>query len=1344
MIYSNIEIKRIRKNFSTLPKILNIPYLLSIQISSYNNFLYNLDNKSSSLDLSFKSIFPICNYNNTIKLTYLGYKIKNPLFNDKECKLRGLTYSISLKVKLCLSIYDIDKENNKKKIYCKKQNVYFGDIPLMTDRATFVVNGTERVVVSQLHRSPGVFFDVDKNKIHSSKKKLYSAKIIPYRGSWLEFEFDSKDILYIRIDRKRKLYFTTILKALGYSNYEILNFFFKKITFNILNKKIYMVFDPLLLKGKIFNFNIEYNNIIYVKKGKVINSKYISKMIDDNINHFLVPNDYIINKILFKDYIIYCLGKKYILKVNDKINQDIFDKLINSDCKNIDVIYVNDLNYSSYISNTLYLDNNLTQNSSLIEIYRIIKPGEPTSLEIAKKLFYNLFFNTETYDLSFVGRMKLNISLDRKNLNGNLILDSSDIIDVVKKLIDIKNGIKKIDDVDHLGNRRLRCVGEMIDNQFRIGLIRIEKNIKDRFSIGNIKNINPKDLINSKTLSIIIKDFFCSSQLSQFMDQNNPLSEITHKRRISSLGPGGLTRERAGFEVRDIHYTHYGRICPIETPEGPNIGLINSLSIYAKVNKYGFIETPYRLVKDSYVTNNIYYLSAIEESNYIIAPANISLDKNNFIVDKFIICRYKGEFNLFNKKNINYIDISAQQIVSVGSSLIPFLEHDDANRALMGANMQRQAVPCLIPDRPLVGTGMERIIAEDSGICILAKNSGTVKYVDSEKIIIKKNILNKNNLFNILDIYYLFKYLRSNQNTCINQRPCVNLGDKINKNDVIADGFSTDLGELSLGQNVRVAFMSWKGYNFEDSIIISENIIKNDIFTTIHIQELLCICRDTKLGCEEITCDIPNISDSCLSKLDESGIVNIGAEVYEGDILVGKITPKGETQLSPEEKLLRAIFGEKASEVTDSSLRVPNGNYGKIIDVQIFTRDGIKKDKRTLSIEKEKLLNIKSKVFYELNYYKKRLINFINKLLKKYNYDFFFYFSSDLSKLYEIDIDNLYIKNKIIKLLNLYIKLENLLKLKIKKYNNKIIKYNELPPGVLKIVKVYLAIKRQVQVGDKMSGRHGNKGVISKICPVEDMPYDKYGVPVDVILNPLGVPSRMNIGQVLETHLGMALKTIGEKISDMLNNNININKIRKFINSIYSLNNFFNDNIDIKLLDNNQLIILAKRLIKGISVSTPVFDGIKEKDIKKLLVIAGLPSSGKIYLYDGLTGRKFDKSITVGYMYIMKLNHLVDDKIHARSTGSYSLITQQPLGGKSQFGGQRFGEMEVWALEAYGAAYTLQEMLTVKSDDVSGRTKMYKNIINNNHYMNPNMPESFNVLIKEICSLGLNIELENN
>ncbi len=1340
MNYSKIEIKCIRKDFSKISKILDIPYLLSIQIDSYNNFLYNKKNIFSGLDLSFKSIFPIKNYNNTIKLKYINYSFIKPFFNDKECQIRGLTYSISLKVKLCLIIYN--KLNNcRKVISSREQKVYMGDIPFMTNRGTFIVNGTERVVVSQLHRSPGVFFDIDKSKVNNSGKLLYNARIIPYRGSWLDFEFDIKDNLFMRIDRKRKLPVTIILKALGFSIKKILNLFFEFITFKFINNDLFMNLVPIRLKGEILNFDILFNNILYVKKGKRITDKLIEKMQKDNVNYIKVPHNYLIGKILAKEYKVTLNNKNYIINYNNKIDLNLLNKIIFLKIKKIDVLYINKLNHGPYISNTLLIDNINDKKSALIEIYRMMKPGEPPTIEASKKLFKNLFFSINKYDLSVVGRMKLNFSLNREKKFGLRFLDAFDIIDIIKKLINIKNGIDEIDDIDNLSNRRVRSVGEMIDNQFRIGLIRIKKTIKEKFSLGNIENLYPKDLINAKPLSAIIKDFFCSSQLSQFMDQNNPLSEITHKRRISTLGPGGLTRERAGFEVRDIHNSYYGKLCPIETPEGPNIGLINSLSIYARINSYGFLETPYRKVKNGYITNKVNYLSAVEESNYIIAQADTNIDKNNKFINEYIVCRYKNEFNLFNYNDISYIDISPQQIVSIGASLIPFLEHDDANRALMGANMQRQAVPCLIPDKPIVGTGMEKIVAIDSGISIISKNDGIVRYVDSSKIIIEKKNSKKNNFFDNFDIYNLFKYLRSNQNTCINQRPSVNLNDFVKKGNVIADGFATDDGELSLGQNVRVAFMSWRGYNFEDSILISERIVHRDIFTTIHIQELSCICRDTKLGLEEITSDIPNINDSSLSKLDENGIINIGANVFSGDILVGKITPKGETQLTPEEKLLRAIFGEKASEVKDSSLRVPSGFSGTVIDIQIFSRDNLFKNKKLLKIEENKLINLENKILKELNYFKSILVLYVKNILKKNNYDKKIFLNLKFNDILNLKLSNDSINKKIFNLIKYYNNLKNILNNKLNEYKNKNIQGNELAPGIIKIIKVYLATKRHIQVGDKMAGRHGNKGVVSKICAVEDMPYDSNGIPIDMILNPLGVPSRMNIGQVLETHLGMALKTIGDKIKNMLYKNININKIKKFIKKIFNLNNNYK-NINLDLLNDNDFYFLAKDLSNGIPISTPVFDGIKENEIKDLLKIAGLSDSGQIYLYDGLTGKKFERPITVGYMYMMKLNHLVDDKIHARSTGSYSLVTQQPLGGKSQFGGQRFGEMEVWALEAYGAAYTLQEMLTVKSDDVNGRTKMYKNIINGLHQMEPSMPESFNVLIKEICSLGINIELE--
>ncbi len=1339
---SYTEKKRIRKNFGKVVKFLDIPYLLSIQIDSYHNFLYKNKNNISGLDLSFKSVFPIVSYSGLAELHYINYSFKESLFSYQECHLRGLTYSVPLKVKLQLILYDNSSSLNKKSIkLIREQNVYMGDIPLMTNSGTFIINGTERVVVSQLHRSPGVFFDSDKGKSNSLGKILYSARIIPYRGSWLDFEFDVHDYIYMRIDRKRKLPATVILKALGFSVENILSIFFVFIKFKILNNKLFMYIKPDELKGKIFDFDIVYNNKIYVYKHTKITNKCISKLIQDNINLIEVPIDFLINKVLAKNYLDES-NKKIIFAANIILNKDIINDFLKRNYIFIEILYFNELDCGPYISNTLRIDNTFDKDSALVEIYKMIRPGEPPAIEVAENLFNNLFFSLDRYDLSDVGRMKFNKSIGKNNDNNLNILSSQDILNVLLKLIIIKNGKGIIDDIDHLGNRRVRSVGEMVENQFRIGLVRIEKSVKERLSLGDLENIFPQDLINAKPLSVIIKDFFCSSQLSQFMDQNNPLSEITHKRRISALGPGGLTRERAGFEVRDIHPTHYGRVCPIETPEGPNIGLINSLSIYAKVNKYGFLETPYRKVENGYIINEIVYLSAIEESNYIIAQANTKLDINNKIKDKFLICRFKNEFNLYHFSKVNYIDVSSQQIVSIGAALIPFLEHNDANRALMGANMQRQAVPCLIPDKPLVGTGMERIVAIDSGVTIICKRDGVIKYVDSQKIIVETLDVENNYIKNI-DIYNLLKYFRSNQNTCINQKPCVFLNEFVKKGDVLADGPATDLGELALGHNVKVAFMSWNGYNFEDSILISERIVHKDFFTTIHIQELSCICRDTKLGCEEITSDIPNVSDSFLSRLDENGIIYIGADVSNGDILVGKVTPKGETQLTPEEKLLRAIFGEKASEVKDSSLRVPNNMFGTVIDVQIFTREGIKKDKRTLKIEKIKIDYFKKNLEKELIYFKNFLNFKMQDILINNSYDKNVVKKLSFDEISSLKIKNSFVKKKINSLIIKFNKFKKKFDKKLKRYILKITHSDELAPGILKIVKVYLAVKRHLQPGDKMAGRHGNKGVISKICPVEDMPYDKNGVPIDIILNPLGVPSRMNIGQILETHIGMAVKSIGDIIDNMLKNSTNISEIRKFLKKIYYLNRN-NQSINLDVFSDTELYCLAKNLSSGLPISSPVFDGIKEQEIKKLLSLSKISSSGQIYLYDGLTGKKFERPITTGYMYIMKLNHLVDDKIHARSTGSYSLVTQQPLGGKSQFGGQRFGEMEVWALEAYGASYILQEMLTVKSDDVNGRTKIYKNIVNGNHQMDPGMPESFNVLLKEIRSLGINIELKNN
>uniref|UniRef100_A0A1A9UKH7 DNA-directed RNA polymerase subunit beta n=1 Tax=Glossina austeni TaxID=7395 RepID=A0A1A9UKH7_GLOAU len=1342
MSYSYTEKKRIRKDFGKRPQVLNIPYLLAIQIDSFQKFIKRDPSGFYGLEAALRSIFPIKSYNGNSELQYVNYHLGEPIFDVKECQVRSATFSAPLRVILRLVIYDNESKNIVKNI--KEQEVYMGEIPLMTHNGTFIINGTERVVVSQLHRSPGVFFDSDKGKTHSSGKVLYNARIIPYRGSWLDFEFDAKDHLFVRIDRRRKLPVTVLLRALNINVEKMLKIFFESVTYYINeHEELFMNLIPKRLRGETALFDIIAKGKIYIEKGRRITARHIRKLETDNVSQIQVPFEYIIGKVVIKDYIDTKINKT-IVTANTEITTEIILKLKKSGFNSIETLFTNDLDHGSYISETLRIDSTYDQTSALIEIYRMMRPGEPPTQEASENLFANLFFSEDRYDLSSVGRMKFNRSLSRNTSEGSSLLSTTDIIDVIKRLIDIRNGKSEVDDIDHLGNRRIRSVGEMAENQFRIGLVRVERAVKERLSLGDLDTIMPQDMINAKPISAAVKEFFGSSQLSQFMDQNNPLSEITHKRRISALGPGGLTRERAGFEVRDVHPTHYGRVCPIETPEGPNIGLINSLSVYARTNEYGFLETPYRCVQNSTVTDDIHYLSAIEEGKFIIAQANTNLDKNGYLIDEFVTCRHKGESSLFSREEVNYMDVSTQQIVSVGASLIPFLEHDDANRALMGANMQRQAVPTLRTEKPLVGTGMERAVAVDSGVTAVAKRGGIIQYVDASRIIVK---VNYNEILNEdvgVDIYHLTKYIRSNQNTCINQIPCISLGDKIERGDVLADGPSTDLGELALGQNMRIAFMPWNGYNFEDSMLVSERVVHEDRFTTIHIQELACMSRDTKLGAEEITADIPNISETALLKLDESGIVYIGAEVKGGDILVGKVTPKGETQLTPEEKLLRAIFGEKASDVKDSSLRVPNGVSGTVIDVEIFTRDGVEKDKRALEIEEMQLKIAQKNFVEELEIFKISLKMQIVNFLKQNNINV-----NTLENILKGDLEHLKFQNKHIKLrlqdlIRKYFSLQKEFEKKLEIKRKKIVQGDDLAPGVLKIVKVYLAVKRQIQPGDKMAGRHGNKGVISKITPIEDMPYDENGIPVDMVLNPLGVPSRMNIGQILEAHLGLAAKGIGDAINDMLKKDIRISKIRKFIQDAYNVGNGIRQKVKLENFSDLEIVKLANNLKHGMPVSTPVFDGAKEEEIKELLNFSKWPTSGQITLFDGQTGEKFDRPVTVGYMYMLKLNHLVDDKMHARSTGSYSLVTQQPLGGKAQFGGQRFGEMEVWALEAYGAAYTLQEMLTVKSDDVNGRTKMYKNIVDGSHLMEPGMPESFNVLLKEIRSLGINIELEES
>ncbi|MDP2543962.1 DNA-directed RNA polymerase subunit beta [Photobacterium damselae subsp. piscicida] len=1340
MVYSYTEKKRIRKDFGKRPQVLDAPYLLSIQLDSFQKFIEQDPEGHYGLEAAFRSVFPIQSYNGNSELQYVSYRLGEPVFDVKECQIRGVTYSAPLRVKLRLVMYDKDAPAGTVKDI-KEQEVYMGEIPLMTDNGTFVINGTERVIVSQLHRSPGVFFDSDKGKTHSSGKVLYNARVIPYRGSWLDFEFDPKDSVFVRIDRRRKLPASIILRALGYTTAQILDMFFEKVKFEVQGKSLVMELVPDRLRGETASFDIEANGTVYVEKGRRITARHIRQLAKDGVDHIEVPVEYIVGKVAAKDYVNEATGE-LIAAANQELSLESLALLSQAGHKSIEVLFTNNLDHGPYMSDTLRIDSTTDRLSALVEIYRMMRPGEPPTREAAEQLFESLFFSEERYDLSAVGRMKFNSSLLRDETTGPGTLDNQDIIDVMRKLIDIRNGKGEVDDIDHLGNRRIRSVGEMAENQFRVGLVRVERAVKERLSLGDLDAIMPQDLINAKPISAAVKEFFGSSQLSQFMDQNNPLSEVTHKRRISALGPGGLTRERAGFEVRDVHATHYGRLCPIETPEGPNIGLINSLSVFARCNPYGFLETPYRKVVDGKVSEEIEYLSAIEEGQYVIAQANAALNEDGSFADELITARQKGDSGLHPRDHVQYMDVATNQVVSVAASLIPFLEHNDANRALMGANMQRQAVPTIRADKPLVGTGIERQIGVDSGVTAVAKRGGQVQFVDASRIVIK---VNDDELIPGeagIDIYNLTKYTRSNQNTCINQRPCVMVGEPVARGDVLADGPSTDLGELALGQNMRIAFMPWNGYNFEDSILVSERVVQEDRLTTIHIQELSCVARDTKLGAEEITADIPNVGEAALSKLDESGIVYIGAEVKGGDILVGKVTPKGETQLTPEEKLLRAIFGEKASDVKDSSLRVPGSVTGTVIDVQVFTRDGVEKDKRALEIEEMQLKEAKKDLTEEFQILEGGLLARVRTLLLASGYSEDKIASMDREKLFAQTLDDEALQNQLEQLAEQYDELKAEFDKKFETKRRKITQGDDLAPGVLKIVKVYLAVKRRIQPGDKMAGRHGNKGVISKINPVEDMPYDEKGQTVDIVLNPLGVPSRMNIGQILETHLGLAAKGIGDKINEMMKQQQELHKIREFLQRVYNLGDTRQE-VDIALLSDEEVLTLAQNLRKGLPIATPVFDGAPEASIKELLQLGDLPSSGQLQLFDGRTGNPFERPVTVGYMYMLKLNHLVDDKMHARSTGSYSLVTQQPLGGKAQFGGQRFGEMEVWALEAYGAAYTLQEMLTVKSDDVNGRTKMYKNIVDGDHRMEPGMPESFNVLLKEIRSLGINIELED-
>ncbi|NLK85752.1 MAG: DNA-directed RNA polymerase subunit beta [Aeromonadales bacterium] len=1488
MVYSYTEQKRIRKDFGKRVKVLDTPYLLAVQLDSFKQFISSDPNNENGLVAAFKSVFPIKSYSGNAELCYNSFHLGEPKFNVRECMIRGTTYSAPLKVKLSLVRYEKDSPKTVKERI--DQDVYMGEIPLMTDNGTFIVNGTERVVVSQLHRSPSVFFDNDRGKTYPGRI-LFSARVIPYRGSWLDFEFDHRDNLFVRIDRRRKLPATVLLRALGYNTEQILGLFFDTVEIEFKNNKINMELVPESLRGETASFDIKVGKDVIVEKGMKITARHVRQLKKAEVTSLEVPAEYLLDKIVAKDY--KNKNGEVVLAANTQLNESNLAAISQNGLKKIEILYTSAVDEGSFIADTLRSDttrdlssDEADKNAALFEIYKMMRPGEIPTVEAADALFKNLFFAKDRYDLSSVGRMKFDsrfveennfkagverllasedtqfntneacltvangyvfaqypqivdaikplldpaevecmpnttpsrsadkllgfldnilipakkdqmltaaerllhkvkietkdgtISYDRAvilplsvldldvsvneleanitNNKGKAIdldtsfieneasrgtLNNSDIIKVIRYLVKIRNGKETIDDIDHLGNRRIRSVGEMAENQFRIGLVRVERAVKERLSLGDLDNTTPQELINAKPISAAIKEFYGSSQLSQFMDQNNPLSEVTHKRRISALGPGGLTRERAGFEVRDVHPTHYGRLCPIETPEGPNIGLINSLSVFARCNDYGFLETPYRFVRDGVVTEEFQYLSAIDEGQYVIAQANTDLDENGKILSDYVQCRYKGESEVRRAEDVQFMDVSPQQIISVAAALIPFLEHDDANRALMGANMQRQAVPTVRSEKPFVGTGMERAVAVDSGVSIIAKRGGVVQHVDGGRIVVRVNIDEiEGDRDAGIDIYNLIKYTRSNQNTCINQRPCVSLNEVVKAGDVIADGSSTDMGELALGQNMRIAFMPWNGYNYEDSILVSERVAAKDRLTTIHIEEMSCIARDTKLGPEEITADIPNVGEAALSKLDEAGIVYVGAEVVGGDILVGKVTPKGETQLTPEEKLLRAIFGEKASEVKDSSLRLANGETGTVVDVQIFTREGVEKDKRAKEIEEMHLSQAKKDLDEEYSFLTQGLMHQVRVHLVK---------NGMSQEAVDALADDQLLKQTLSddkaqrQLEEFSVRLEAFAqeyKDKFEAEKKKITDGDELTPGVLKIVKVYVAVKRRIQPGDKLAGRHGNKGVISRINPIEDMPYDETGRPVDMVLNPLGVPSRMNIGQVLEVHLGLAAKGIGEKINKMLVQQRAISEIRKTLQDIYDLGDTSQD-VDISSMTDEQVMILANNLRDGLPVATPVFDGAQEENIKEMLRMADLPESGQMTLFDGRTGRAFERKVTVGYMYMLKLNHLVDDKMHARSTGSYSLVTQQPLGGKAQFGGQRFGEMEVWALEAYGAAYTLREMLTVKSDDVNGRNKMYKNIVDGKYTMEAGIPESFNVLLREIRSLGINIDL---
>jgi len=1365
MAYSYTEKKRIRKSFAKRADALRIPFLLATQLESYTQFLQAdmppSHRRNQGLQAAFTSIFPIASHSGNARIEYVDYRLGEPAFDVKECQQRGLTFASPLRARVRLVI--MDRESNGEKIKeVKEQEVYMGEIPLMTTTGSFVINGTERVIVSQLHRSPGVFFEHDKGKTHSSGKLLFSARIIPYRGSWIDFEFDPKDFLFFRIDRRRKLPVTILLKAIGMLPEQILETFFEFDNFHLSKKGIQLELVPERLRGEVAKFDVtDKAGKVIIPKDKRITARHIRELSEAGMKKILVPDEFMIGRVVAKNIVSPETGE--ILAIaNDEITDSLLARLSEEGIQTLQTLYVNDLDRGAFISSTLRTDETADQWAARVAIYRMMRPGEPPTEDAVEALFGSLFYSEDRYDLSAVGRMKFNRRVGRPELTGEMVLSNQDIMDVVRILAELRNGRGEVDDIDHLGNRRVRSVGELAENQFRTGLVRVERAVKERLGQAESDNLMPHDLINAKPISAAIKEFFGSSQLSQFMDQTNPLSEITHKRRVSALGPGGLTRERAGFEVRDVHPTHYGRVCPIETPEGPNIGLINSLALYARTNSYGFMETPYRQVKNSHVTEEVEYLSAIEEGKYVVAQANARLDKKGKLVDELVSCRFKSEFELKEPADVQYMDVAPGQIVSVAASLIPFLEHDDANRALMGANMQRQAVPCLRPEKALVGTGIERTVAVDSGTAVQSLRGGIVDYIDANRIVVRVNDAETVIGEVGVDIYNLTKYTRSNQNTNINQRPLVKVGDVIAKGDVVADGASTDLGELALGQNMLVAFMPWNGYNFEDSILISERVVSEDRFTSIHIEELTCVARDTKLGAEEITCDIATLGESQLGRLDESGIISIGAEVVAGDVLVGKVTPKGETQLTPEEKLLRAIFGEKASDVKDTSLRVPAGMSGTVIDVHVFTREGIERDRRAQSIIDEQLKGYKQDLADQMRIVERDTFARIEKLLlsktaakgpkklaKGTRITAAYLESVERYHWFDISLEEEVAQQQLESLRDSLEQTRRDFDIAFDAKKKKLTQGDELAPGVQKMVKVYMAVKRRLQPGDKMAGRHGNKGVVSKIVPIEDMPHMEDGTPMDVVLNPLGVPSRMNIGQILEVHLGWAAKGLGYKIGEMMKRQASVAEVRKYLGKIYKASGHGEEIGD---LTEPEIRELATNLTQGVPFATPVFDGAKEEEIKTMLDLAypdeevarlGLTvAKTQARLYDGRTGEAFERPVTIGYMHVLKLHHLVDDKMHARSTGPYSLVTQQPLGGKAQFGGQRFGEMEVWALEAYGAAYTLQEILTVKSDDVTGRTKVYENIVKGEHKIDAGMPESFNVLVKEIRSLAIDIDLE--